>query len=175
VPRSAETRDPTSTSARYRILVVDHRELLQLGFRSLLGPLAWVERCLAARSLEQASELAALMVDFGEVTTAEVKEAAAHGFIPKDWEGQRIVETIRRLTAGEQLPAAADEPRLGLSARQHEILVRVAAGATNPEIAAAHDLSRETVKDELSKIYRKLGVRNRVEAAAFAERIGIRH
>jgi ATP/maltotriose-dependent transcriptional regulator MalT len=49
----------------------------------------------------------------------------------------------------------------------------MAAGSTNPEIAKALHLSKHTVKEHTSSVYRKLGVRNRTEAVQRAERLGL--
>jgi len=54
-----------------------------------------------------------------------------------------------------------------LSERELEILELLARGRSNPEIAAHLTLSPETVKAHLARIFRKLGVTNRVEAAAW--------
>jgi len=63
-------------------------------------------------------------------------------------------------------PRAADGPPL--SARERDILALLATGATNLEIAADLRLGPETVKKQVSALYRKLGVRNRTEAVAQA-------
>ena len=52
-----------------------------------------------------------------------------------------------------------------LSATESEIARLVAAGRTNREVAAALHLSARTVEWNLSKLYRKLGVRSRTELA----------
>jgi len=52
-----------------------------------------------------------------------------------------------------------------LSDREREVLELMASGKTNPEIGEALHLSRHTVKEHSSAVYRKLGVRNRTEAA----------
>jgi DNA-binding NarL/FixJ family response regulator len=56
----------------------------------------------------------------------------------------------------------------GLSTREIEVLRLVAAGKTNPEIAAALFLSEKTVARHLSNIFAKLDVNSRTSAAAFA-------
>lgn len=58
----------------------------------------------------------------------------------------------------------------GLTAREAEVLRLVAAGKTNPEIAALLFLSEKTVARHLSNIFTKLGVTSRTAAAAFAYR-----
>ncbi|MGA8218730.1 MAG: LuxR C-terminal-related transcriptional regulator [Solirubrobacterales bacterium] len=59
---------------------------------------------------------------------------------------------------------------LGLSARQAEVLTMVARGMSNIEIANAMSLSQRTVEKHLQRIYRRLGVSNRTEAAARTRR-----
>jgi len=49
----------------------------------------------------------------------------------------------------------------------------MAAGSTNPEIAAALHLSPHTIKEHTSSLYRKLEVRNRTEAVQRAQRLGL--
>jgi DNA-binding CsgD family transcriptional regulator/tetratricopeptide (TPR) repeat protein len=66
-----------------------------------------------------------------------------------------------------------DRPRAGwesLTPTEHEVVRQVAGGLTNPEIAARMFVSRGTVKNHLSHVYTKLGVKNRSELAAAATR-----
>jgi DNA-binding NarL/FixJ family response regulator len=53
------------------------------------------------------------------------------------------------------------------------VVVLVARGKSNPEIAAALSVSRKTVSSHLEHIYAKLGVSTRVEAALFAMKHGL--
>ena len=62
---------------------------------------------------------------------------------------------------------------LGLSDRERAVLELMASGATNPEIGEALHLSKHTVKEHSSAVYRKLGVRNRTEAVQRAQRLGL--
>jgi DNA-binding NarL/FixJ family response regulator len=66
-------------------------------------------------------------------------------------------------TAGHQSGRDGDV----LTTRELEVLERVASGARSQAIAAELGLSEATVKSHLSHIYRKLAVRNRVEAAGW--------
>ena len=70
-----------------------------------------------------------------------------------------------------------DEPSAvgagGLSERETEVLRLVAAGFTNPQIAATLYISRKTAEHHVSNILMKLGVASRSEAAAASVRLGI--
>ncbi|MCU1426495.1 MAG: hypothetical protein JWL83_495 [Actinomycetia bacterium] len=82
---------------------------------------------------------------------------------------------IRDARDGETRPgdAGADMAALGLTDRELQVLAQVATGASNGEIATALYISRKTASVHVSNILMKLGVRNRVEAAAIAHRIGV--
>jgi DNA-binding CsgD family transcriptional regulator len=70
-----------------------------------------------------------------------------------------------------QPPSPLD--RLGLTAREQEVLALVALGRTNAQIAETLFISPKTATVHVSNILGKLGVRNRVEAATIAHRLGI--
>jgi len=76
-----------------------------------------------------------------------------------------IIERMRRRQSGEKRPA-------GLNASQVAILRLISLGHSNREIAADVHLSENTVKTHVQEIFRKLGVRNRVEAAILAGKAG---
>lgn len=61
-------------------------------------------------------------------------------------------------------------PPTELSSRETEVLRLIVEGQTNPEIAAALCVSRNTVKTHVRNILNKLGVGDRVQAAVFALR-----
>ena len=71
--------------------------------------------------------------------------------------------------------AAHPAGAMGLSDREREVLGLMADGKTNPEIGDVLHLSRHTVKEHSSALYRKLGVRNRTEAVQRAQRLGLVH
>jgi two-component system response regulator DesR len=61
----------------------------------------------------------------------------------------------------------------GLTPREIDILRRICGGGTNGEIAAAMGLTEGTVKNYVSQLYAKLGVRHRAEAIAAARAHGV--
>lgn len=69
-------------------------------------------------------------------------------------------------------PAAAMpvRPAGGLTARQREILAALGKGASNKQIAYSLGIVEGTVKTQLKAIYRRLGVKNRTQAAMLALR-----
>jgi DNA-binding NarL/FixJ family response regulator len=79
---------------------------------------------------------------------------------------ERIVDGLRESIIAE------DPPTNPLSTRELEILVCVAAGSGNREIADQLGLSEQTVKNHMSSIFHKLGVPNRTHAVTHATRHG---
>lgn len=69
--------------------------------------------------------------------------------------------------------ASSGEPPSELTPREREVLKLVAAGATNREIASALTLTENTVKNHLRNILEKLHLENRVQAAAYALKMGL--
>ena len=74
--------------------------------------------------------------------------------------------------AGHRVRRRAGRPG-GLTPREVEIVVQLARGRSNPEIAEALGVSRRTVTSHLEHVYTKLGVSGRTEAALFAMRHGL--
>jgi DNA-binding NarL/FixJ family response regulator len=127
------------------------------------------------------------------VTTFDLDEyvygalrAGAVGFILKDAGPVLLAEAVRAASAGDALisPAitlrllrhlappgrgpAGPRPVTPLSERETEVIAAIATGRTNQEIAAGLFISLSTVKSHLASIQAKLGLRNRVEIAAWA-------
>jgi two-component system nitrate/nitrite response regulator NarL len=117
----------------------------------------------------------------GHVALTAALAAGAHGAVVKDVERADLVDVIRRVAAGERVVCTDDGGPLltrklrehGLTRREYEILRHVAMGETNPEIAGALGLTRNTVKTYLQRTMEKLGAHNRVEALARANQLGI--
>jgi two-component system nitrate/nitrite response regulator NarL len=110
--------------------------------------------------------------------------AGADGVVVKDTERSDLVDVIQRVVAGERVvnadlgedTAVLLSRRLGasgLTRREYDILRRVAMGETNPQIAVALGLTRNTVKTYLQRTLEKLGAHNRIEALSRAGELGI--
>jgi two-component system, NarL family, response regulator LiaR len=101
------------------------------------------------------------------------KEAGASGVLLKTRSGETLVDSLERIASGEKIglePGNGLEPgsRVELSDRESEVLALIALGLTNGEIAEELYLSIETVKTYVKRLYAKLGVHNRAQAALAA-------
>ncbi|MEV0344838.1 response regulator transcription factor [Nonomuraea sp. NPDC050680] len=116
--------------------------------------------------------------------------AGAAGFLLKDTDPERVIDAVRVAAGGDALldpvvtrrlidhfatgPGPADAGRLSvLTPRETEVLLRVARGLTNAEVALALGLSPATVKDHVAAVLSKLGVRDRVQATIVAYETGL--
>ncbi|MBS1676244.1 MAG: response regulator transcription factor [Actinobacteria bacterium] len=96
----------------------------------------------------------------------------AVGFLPAGVTPEDLIDTVRTaVIGGEPLDLADPTPTgaLELTEREREILILLATGATNREIAERLHLGPDSIKKSATVLYRKLGVRNRTEAARRAE------
>lgn len=97
------------------------------------------------------------------------RAAGAVAYLPAEAQATEIVAAVRAAAAGApSLVGPAPAHRATLTPREAEVLRWLATGATNREIADALHLSTDAIKKHSSSLYRKLGVRNRTEAAALA-------
>jgi DNA-binding NarL/FixJ family response regulator len=112
----------------------------------------------------------------------QAMELGASGFLPKSAPFGAISEAVRAVLAGElwfpetsgmnadpldaQLAARVAE----LTPQQHRVLIMLAQGKANKEIAFELDVHEGTVKAHVSQILQKLGVTSRTQAALVAER-----
>ncbi|MGK5739682.1 response regulator [Micromonospora sp. URMC 103] len=121
--------------------------------------------------------------------------AGASGFLLKNGTPESLIEAIRVLARGDGLLAPELTRRViatfarpggastggtagaraldDLTPREREVLVLVARGASNAEIAADLHLGEATVKTHVSRVLAKLGLRDRVQAVVFAYEHGV--
>jgi non-specific serine/threonine protein kinase len=85
-----------------------------------------------------------------------------------------VAEALMTADGADTAPRRVTDAPDGLTAREVEVLRLLAAGHSNPEIAAALVLSVKTVERHLANAYVKIGARSRVEAATYAVRHDLR-
>jgi len=127
----------------------------------------------------------------------QANNAGASAYFSKDVMPGQLIEAVRLVSRGENLMAESlkehagtglppdedgievdggwddvDEKFVPLSAREMEILQYVARGFSNKEIAHTLNISRQTVKNHMTAILRKLMVDDRTQAALYALRMG---
>ena len=117
-----------------------------------------------------------ILTSFG--TSEELKsalEAGAAGILLKSTANGKLVSAIRKVATGKSVIAddvgqiIDEEPPIPeLSTRQREILESLTRGLSNNEIALQLDISAESVKTHMTKLFEKLGAANRAEAVAIA-------
>ncbi|WP_145500233.1 response regulator transcription factor [Streptomyces sp. CFMR 7] len=110
-------------------------------------------------------------------------EAGATGYLLKDAPREELFAAVRAAADGRSVLSPAVASRLmtrvrtpadpALSAREREVLVLVARGTTNREIAAELFISEATVKTHLTHIFAKLGTKDRAAAVAVGYDRGI--
>ena len=138
-----------------------------------LGERSGAELCEAIRTRSPRTRVL-LISGVGWISPEAAKAAGASGFVSKDWSAEEVAQAVRMVGRGMSVFARqADGPAAPLSEREREVLKLISDGATNREIAARLYLSPHTVKDHTSALYRKLGVRNRAEAARRAGQLGL--
>ncbi|GGX27290.1 response regulator transcription factor [Streptomyces lomondensis] len=113
--------------------------------------------------------------------------AGARGYLTKDADGDEIVRAVHsvlsgdaglspsiqrrlleRLTEAELRPAPPREAPDGLTARETEVLVLIAEGLSNQEIARRLHVSTATVKTHINNMFTKTGLKDRAQAVRYA-------
>jgi DNA-binding NarL/FixJ family response regulator len=135
------------------------------------------ERGLAARVL--------VLTSAGErARVLPVVRAGAAGYLYKDVDPHALVQAIRAVHDGHMLFAAeaaeamlasgpGDRGTVTLTEREREVLMQIARGRSNREIARALVVSEKTIKTHVSNVLMKLGLQDRTQAALYAVRHGL--
>jgi two-component system response regulator DevR len=153
-----------------------------------------IEACREVRSELPETRVLMLTSFAEEETVVAALLAGAAGYVLKNVARARLLEALRSVARGESMLdsnvmkgvldklIAAHEPgghkAVGddtgdLTAREREVLVLIAEGATNKEIAAKLVVSENTARNHVSHILSKLGFSRRSEAAAYAVKKGL--
>ncbi len=150
-----------------------------------------VDAIAGLRSASPGSRVVMLTVSEDGQDLAAALRNGAQGYLLKTIDGDLLSEALRRAARGEpvvspemmgklvaafqsqgapepQAPEPDEVPASPLSPREEEVLVQIARGASNKEIARTLDIAETTVKIHVQHILRKLGLSSRVQAAVYA-------
>jgi DNA-binding NarL/FixJ family response regulator len=144
-----------------------------------------VARILAARPEVRIVMLT--MADDEEIV-ARALRAGARGYLVKETDPDTLVDALRTIASGgvvlgpkvgpsvlstlRRAPADLPSPFDRLSAREREVLAGLAGGESNARIARQLGVSEKTIRNQLSSVFAKLGVADRVQAALLARDAG---
>jgi DNA-binding NarL/FixJ family response regulator len=153
-----------------------------------------VDGIQATRDIVRSGSAARVIIlttfDLDEYVWAALREGAS-GFLLKDVDPPDLVAAVRAVTRGESLLAPSVTRRLierflshplpgslppevaALTERELEVLRLIATGRSNVEIGRELFLAEPTVKTHVTRVLRKLGLRDRVQAVVFAYEHGL--
>jgi DNA-binding NarL/FixJ family response regulator len=130
-----------------------------------------------------------LTMDGGDESVLRAIRAGARGYVLKGAQRAELLRAIRAAAAGEAIfgpdvarrlssyvvasRPAAERPFPSLTDREREILELVARGRSNAQITDELVLSPKTVRNHVSNVFAKLGVRDRSEAIVLAREAGM--
>jgi DNA-binding NarL/FixJ family response regulator len=186
-----EVADAGSAEAALRRLPGLSPDVVVIGLNRPGTPAGASTRLINEATSGAAVLMLALVADREQVL--EAVKAGAAGYLLKDSELTQIVAGIRSVAAGHSAVCpqvgrvlidhvrhrGGDEaaaPRTqwhDLSERELQVLSLLASGCDNAQIGATLFVSRSTVKNHVSRLFEKLEVENRVQAAAYAIRNGL--
>lgn len=115
----------------------------------------------------------------------ECIENNCDGYILKDSDSDELIKAIKAVNNGERYIQADLVPVLNsrlvqkdteyemvreLTKREKQILISIAEGKSNADIGESFDISERTVKNHITNLFKKIGVKDRTQAAVFAIR-----
>ncbi len=152
-----------------------------------------IEATREIRQLPSPPEVIALTTFSVDDYVLAVLRAGASGFLLKDTHPREIIEAIKTIHRGNALidpavtrqlidhitaspdgkeRASAGARIAALTATEQSVLARIASGESNADIAAGLRMSESAVKAHINRMYPRLGVQNRVQAAILAHDAG---
>jgi NarL family two-component system response regulator LiaR len=146
----------------------------------LPGGIDGIETTRRVLAADPSIRVVALTASFDEPRMMGVLRAGASGYVRKDAEPEILPAAIRAVVAGKtyidpaigrQLARAPEVDQL--TPREAEVLRHLALGESNRVIAAALNVSDETVKSHVASVLSKLQVENRAQAAVQALKRGL--
>lgn len=171
----SQASNGTEAVQKYR----DHRPdvtLMDLRLPDLSG----IDAMIAIRNEFADARVVMLTTFDGDVEIQRALQAGARGYLLKNMPPSEILDVIRQVHGGKKRVPPEIAAQLaehmsdeGLTAREVEVLRKVAEGNRNKDIADMLFISEETVKVHVKHIMDKLGAKDRTQAIAIAVRRGI--
>ncbi|HEU0090269.1 MAG TPA: response regulator transcription factor [Pseudonocardiaceae bacterium] len=140
------------------------------------------------RARPEVKVLVLTMTDDEDIV-ARALDAGARGYLLKDTDPETVIDSLRTVAAGSLVlgprigmavimaghrqPARLPAPLDQLTPREYEILTLLAAGESNARIARRLGVTEKTVRNQLTNVFSKLGVADRVQAALLARKMGV--
>jgi len=132
------------------------------------------------RELPEIKIIALTIYEDDEVV--DMVKAGVSAYVLKDVAGSELIDTIYKVMAGEVVihPRVASrlvreltkverrQDQVRLTRREYDVLALLVKGNSNKDIAETMFISEKTVKNHLTSIFRKLGVKDRAQAAVYA-------
>ncbi len=140
-----------------------------------------VRTCQALQEREHAPRILILTGQDKEVYVRALRELGVHGYLLKSAGPDELVQAIRAVYAGQTVFSSSiarflDEGRAGaeprLTRKEREILVGIAQGYKNQEIAQEQSITLNTVEYHMRNLFMKLGASSRADALMRAQRLG---
>ena len=143
---------------------------------------------LAKKLKVSSPDLKIVMLGVEENTTyiARAASAGADDYLFEGSTGREILETVRNAAAGKppspsssyskvlaSMRDRTSNPALDLTPRELQVLRHIGYGLSNEEIARSMGISVETIKEHVQNILRKLGVKDRTQAAVWTVKQGL--
>jgi DNA-binding NarL/FixJ family response regulator len=141
-----------------------------------------IEATIEIRRKDPKARVLMLTAFDGDADIRKAFEAGAQGYVLKSATGESLIPAIRAVAAGGRWVPKEVAHRLSsrnsyetLTARELQVLIEIAKGLANKQIAATLGITEYTVKDHLKNILAKLRVADRTEAVSVSVQRGIIH
>lgn len=153
-----------------------------------LPDMSGIQLCKSIRETNQQTRLAVLTSSLDKSVLHTAIQTGVQGYLLKDMAGEELYQAILNLLHGKSVldpnvtayalqwiesKAENENSKEVLNLRDVEVLRLMAQGQTNQEIGKQVHLSENTIKVIVNEIYRRLGVRSRVEAVMAAHQRGL--
>lgn len=169
-----------------RVAIVEHQvqgipeEIVDVAlFDTFAGRRDAISRAAEMVESERAQHVVLYTWDASAEFLEAVREIGASAVVLKSVDGVDLVNALERVVAGQRIGldhvtrSPGSDQSDPLSVREREVLAMLALGCSNSQIAEELYLSIDTVKTYVRRVFQKLGVRNRTQAAMLAQRYGL--